>query len=197
MNVANVIVNSIDRKRFTEIAARYGSAVTPERREKYLDLERWIAVSIERVQRAGLDSGPARRVLDLGCGCGYFLYTCKLLGHEVLGVDVPERQSMYTEVRELLGVPWIPHVIRAFDPLPDLGKVDVLAAHMVTFNGHRTPSVWGRREWDWLLGAVAAPVVSLELNAELQGEPYPHGIREHFTRLGGKVDAHRVLIDRR
>jgi SAM-dependent methyltransferase len=190
------VIDTIDRDRFAEIAARYGSAVSPERREKYLDLERWIAVCLERVHRVGLDRGPRRRVLDLGCGCGYFLYVCKLLGHEVLGVDVPEERSMYTEIRELLGIPWIPHAIRAFEPLPDFGQVDVLTAHMVTFNGHRSPNVWGPREWRWLLRAVGAPVVSLELNAELEGEPYPHGIREWFAAKGAKVDAHRVLIDR-
>jgi SAM-dependent methyltransferase len=197
MNVASIIANTIDTERFAEIAARYGSAVSPERREKYLDLERWIGVSIERVQRVGLDSGPRRRILDLGCGCGYFLYVCKLLGHEVLGVDVPEQRSMYTEIRELLGVPWAPHAIAPFEPLPVVGPFDVMTAHMVTFNGHRTANVWGPREWDWLLGHIGAPLVYLELNAELEGPQYPHGIREHFELIGAKVQQHRVLIDRR
>lgn len=194
MQVADVIA-TIDRERFAEIAARYGGTATDERREKYLDLELWLRIAIRRAKRVDLHLGPRRRVLDLGCGCGYFLYVCKLFGHKVIGIDIPEQESMYTEIRELLGVPWIAHRIKPFEPLPDVGRIDVMTAHMVTFNGHRSPNVWGPREWDCLIGDV--PQVSLELNAEPTGLPYPNGVREHFAAQGARVHAQRVLIDRR
>lgn len=199
------VLDTIGLAQFARIWDRYRSTVTPDRREKYLALEYWIEVSIGRAHRLGLDTGQRRRVLDLGCGCGYFLYVCKLLGHDVLGLDCPEPRAMYTEVRELLGVPWVAHEIRPFVPLPALGPFDVVTAHMVCFNGHRTwqhgdapsvepPNLWGPTEWSWLFEQVAAPVWHLELNDEQDGTLFPPGLREFFLDRGAKIDGHRVLI---
>jgi SAM-dependent methyltransferase len=188
---------AIDRDRFAAIAERYGTTPTGiERREKYLGLDYWLEVNVRRAERLGLHIGPPRRVLDLGCGCGYFLLVCRLAGHEVLGVDRAERRSLFTEMRDLLGVPWAPHAITVGEPLPALGRFDVVTAHMVTFNGHRAPNLWGPAEWSWLLGELDAPRVYLELNREPDGTVYPPGLRAYFESLGAVIDEHRVLIDR-
>lgn len=198
-------MTTIDLQAFEEIRARYGSTVTLDRREKYLDLEYWIGIGVERVFRLGLDTGPRRRILDLGCGAGYFLYVCKLFGHDVLGLDVPEERSMYTEIRELLGIPWIAHEIKPMEPLPQMGRFDVVTAHMVCFNGHRTwqpgdamprePLIpWSAREWACLLDQVPGAVVHLELNAEQDGTLFPPGLREFFVARGATIVEHQVLI---
>lgn len=191
------VLGTIDERAFGEIRERYGDPSQPAHREKYLNLRQWIEINLERVRAIGLHRGGPRRVLDLGCGCGYFLYICKLLGHDVLGVDVPERRSLYTEVRELLGIPTVSHAIRSFAPLPKLGgPFDVVTAYMVTFNAHgRVP--WGPDEWRFLLDELGAPLVYLELNAEPDGTLFPPGLREMFEERGAVVRAHRVLIDRR
>ena len=54
--------------------------------------------------RAGARYAPRSRILDLGCGTGYFLYINKLLGHEVLGIDLDEL-PMFREMIELLQIP--------------------------------------------------------------------------------------------
>ncbi len=195
------IIATIDAERFEAIRARYGNPETPDRREKYLDLRRWIDVCLERVQRIGLDTGERRRILDLGCGAGYFLYICKLLGHEVLGLDVPERRSMYTEIRELLGVPCVAHAIRPIEPLPDLGgRFDVVTAHMICFNGHRSDRVWGPVEWERLLDdldEIGAKTIYLELNAEMDGTLFTPGLLRFFEARDARIVGHRILIDRR
>jgi len=62
-----------------------------------------------------------KRVLDLGCGGGFFLFILKGLGHSVLGLDVG-LVSLFTELLELFGVPRVVWRIEAFEPLPDLGQ---------------------------------------------------------------------------
>lgn len=190
------VIADIRRRGFSNVVEKWG--VTPdgdERRQKYLDLERWIPANWRRIEKIGLHEGRVRRVLDLGCGCGYFLYLCKLLGHDVLGVDRAERSSLFVDVRELLEVPWVPATIRYGESLPSLGKFDVVAAHMVTFNGHKkTP--WGPTEWEWLLSEIPAATWSIELNAEPDGTLFPKGLREWFIEQGAEVQGHRVLINR-
>lgn len=190
-------LSQIDQERFSQILAKYGTVGTgSERREKYLDLDYWLTVNVRRVEALGLHHGPPRRVLDLGCGCGYFAFLCRLAGHEAIGLDRPERDTLFTDMRALLAVPTAEHSISAFQPLPELGPFDVVTAHMVTFNRHRTPSPWGVAEWEWLLDLLRAPVVSLEMNREPDGTLYPPGVRELFLERGGRVDGHKVLIDR-
>lgn len=192
------IIATIDAKRFQAIVSKWGLTHTgDERRQKYFDLPIWFQANLRRAKQAGLVDSPPKRVLDLGCGCGYFLYVCKLLGHEAIGIDRPERDSLFVDMRELLGVGYVPHHIRVGEPLPVTGAFDVVAAHMVTFNGHRSENVWGPKEWAWLLNQVPAPVWQIELNLEPDGTLYTLGLREFFDRQGAKVDQHRVLIDQR
>lgn len=176
------------------IRARYPQS-DEAHRSKYLDLRTYIKQNLQRLRVLGLDTGPPRRVLDLGCGCGYFVFLCRLAGHDAIGIDRKERRSLYTDMRELLGVPWVPHAIRAFEPLPSLGRFDVVTAHMICFNGHRVKP-WGVAEWEWLLGEVSAPVIHLEFNAEPEGTLFPPGVRDLFLERGARIDEHRVLIDR-
>lgn len=191
------IIADIEARGFAGIRSKWGAASDDdERRQKYLDLEYWIPANLRRVRRCGLDTGPKRRILDLGCGCGYFLYLCKLLGHEVLGVDRQEKSSLFVDAREALGVPWIPATIRCGESLPLWGSFSVVTAHMVTFNGHRVKP-WGVKEWKWLIDEIPAPLWSIELNREPDGTLYPEGLREWFVAQGAEVQEQRVtLIDR-
>ncbi len=187
------ILGTIDQAKFADIAARHAS----DEAAKYLDLPKWIEINLRRVQKLCLDASPRRRVLDIGCGAGYFLYICKLLGHEVVGVDLPG-QAMFSELTELLGVPVVPHRVEPMQPLPDLGgPFDVATAFMITFNGHCTDRVWGPKEWRFLLDGLRADRVYLELNREHDGTLWQPGLYELFDGMGARVQAHRVLIDRR
>ena len=54
---------------------------------KYLEIcpPGW-RINLRRVRDLGLDLGGRKRVLDIGCGTGYFLYICRFLGHDALGI---------------------------------------------------------------------------------------------------------------
>ena len=75
-------------------------------------------INLQRVRDLGLDYAPPSRILDIGCGTGYFLYISKLLGHDVLGLDVDDF-PMFRELTELLRVQRTIGRIEAFQPLPN------------------------------------------------------------------------------
>lgn len=191
MTDADRIIATIDAEAFNEIAARYAGHDFA----KYLDLPTWIERNLRRVQRLKLHQGTRRRVLDVGCGCGYFLYICKLFGHEVIGLDLPG-QAMYSEITELLGVPVHHATVERFQPLPDLGAFDVVTAHMICFNGHRTDRVWGVEEWRFFLDGLGSASVCLDFNREPDGRTLTPELERFFTQRGGKIAGYRVIIER-
>lgn len=192
------VLASIDTEKFSEIRRRFTNDDGGPGPVKYLDLARWIDVNLRRARVAGLDAaGPPRRVLDLGCGCGYFVHIARLLGHSALGVDRKDHpSSVLVQMRELLGVPCVVHNITPDSPPPVDAQWDVVTAHMVCFNGHCTDYVWGPTEWAKLFDAIRSPVWSIELNAEPDGDAFPHGLRRWFEMRGAQVSGHRVLLTR-
>src|SRR6201997_4058336 len=88
----------IDRERAREIQQQYANSTAGY--AKYANIEPWLRLNRERVQDLRLHRSEPKRVLDLGCGGGFFLFILKNLGHSVLGLDV-EEVSLY---RELLAV---------------------------------------------------------------------------------------------
>src|SRR6266851_8235053 len=140
----------IDEARAREIQQRYENSTAGY--AKYADIEPWLRLNRERVQDLKLHRSAPKRVLDLGCGGGFFLFILKGLGHSVLGLDVG-RVSLFTELLELFGVPRVVWRIEAFKPLPDLGqRFDWITAFSVNFNlYHPSQRRWGAAEWDFLL----------------------------------------------
>jgi len=128
---------------------------------KYADIEVWLRLNRERVQDLRLLRSSPKRVLDLGCGGGFFLLILKTLGHSVLGLDT-ERVPLFTELVDLFDIPRIIWTIKPFEPLPDFeGKFDWITAFSVSFNVDRsTGRVWGSQEWDFLLRDLQRQLVS-------------------------------------
>src|ERR1700688_1385546 len=122
----------IDEERLHEIQQRY--ADSPAGYAKYANVDPWLRLNRERVQDLKLHRLAPKRVLDLGCGGGFFLFILKNLGHSVLGLDV-DRVALFTELLDLFEVRRVVCRITAFEPLPDLGqKFDWITAFSVNFN---------------------------------------------------------------
>lgn len=191
------ILASIDRKKFDAIHDRHAVDEPGDAPEKYLELRRWIDVNIRRIRELELDFGFRKRVLDIGCGAGYFLYICKWLGHDVLGLDIDE-STMFTELTKLLRIPRVIWRIERFVPLPDLGpKFDVITAYMICFNDHKTGHIWGPAEWEFFLDDLAQHLalsgrVHLEFNREFDGTWYTPELQDYFAKRGADIDRHRV-----
>lgn len=193
------VIGTIDSEQFENIRRRYAVDDPGDDWPKYLDLERWIDVNIQRVHDLELDLSRPKRILDLGCGTGYFLYICRLLGHDVLGLDVNDL-PMFAEVTKLLGIRRVISRIERFKPLPDLGrKFDLVTAFLICFNNHKQPDLWGVPEWDFFLDDLANHLtprgcVSLELNREYNDTYYTPELREFFEQRGAAIDNQRVIF---
>src|SRR5438445_4064743 len=135
----------IDAERLREIQQRYAGSRAGY--AKYANVDPWLRLNRERVQDLKLHRSAPKRVLDLGCGGGFFLFILKKLGHSVLGLDI-DQVSLFTELLELFGVPRVVWRIEAFEPLPDLGqKFDWITAFSVNFTFyHPSQRRWGAAE---------------------------------------------------
>jgi SAM-dependent methyltransferase len=188
----------IDRERAREIQQRYANSTAGY--AKYANIEPWLRLNRERVQDLNLHRSPPRRVLDLGCGGGFFLFILKNLGHSVMGLDV-ERVPLFGELLELFGVPRVVYRIKAFEPLPDLDqKFDWITGFSVNFNlYHPSKERWGTAEWDFILhdlqGHLApAGKMFFGLNPSYNGDYYTPEIRDLFISRGADVERERILF---
>jgi len=194
------VIETIDPVAFERIRQRYAVNNPTEDWRKYLDLDRWIAINIRRIRDIELDLARRKRILDLGCGAGYFLYVAQLLGHTGLGLDL-DRTRMFAEITSLLGVRRVIQRIRAFHPLPDFGeKFDLITAFMICFNSHRRPNLWGVAEWDFFLDDIAKHLaprgrIWLELNRESDGTIYTPELKEFFLKRGARIDEHKIMFN--
>jgi SAM-dependent methyltransferase len=197
---AEAIIRTIDRQKFEKIEARYRVANPGDTPAKYLNLPTWLNANLQRIRDLELDLGRRRRVLDIGSGSGYFLYICGLLGHDAVGLDVDD-MPMFNETIALLGVKRVVWRIRKFVPLSDLGKkFDLITAHMVCFNNHKAPGLWGVPEWDFFLDDISrflAPGgrIWFELNREYDGTCYTRDLKQFFENRGAQVISHRVIFN--
>jgi len=194
------VIEAIDPVDFEQIRKRYAVANPGADWPKYLDLDRWIGINIRRIRQVELDLARPKRILDLGCGAGYFLYIAQLLGHSGLGLDM-DRLSMFREVTRLLGVRRIVQQIEAFRPLPDFGqKFDLVTAFMICFNNHKMPDLWNVPEWEFFLNDLAKHLtprgrVWLELNQEYDGSFYTPELKEFFQRRGARINEQKVIFN--
>jgi SAM-dependent methyltransferase len=194
------VIETIDPVAFEQIRKRYAVANPGADWPKYLDLDRWIGINIRRIRQIELDLARPKRILDLGCGVGYFLYIAQLLGHSGLGLDM-DRLSMFREVTRLLGVRRIVQRIEAFRPLPDFGqKFDLITAFMICFNNHKMPDLWKVPEWEFFLDDLAKHLtprgrVWLELNQEYDGSFYTPEIKEFFQKRGARINEQKVIFN--
>jgi len=194
------MLSQIDRERAGEILQRYANSTAGY--AKYANIEPWLRLNRERVQDLKLHRSAPKRVLDLGCGGGFFLFILKNLGHFVVGIDV-ERVVLFTELLALFGVPRVVWRISAFEPLPDLGeKFDWITAFSVNFNlYHPSKERWGTSEWDFFLHDLQdhlAPggKVFFGLNPAYDGDYYTPELRDLFLNRGASVERERIFFER-
>src|SRR5919201_1906388 len=105
------MIAQIDGERAREIQQRYANSTAGY--AKYADIQPWLRLNRERVQDLNLHRSAPKRVLDLGCGGGFFLFILKNLGHTVLGLDV-DRVPLFGELLDLFEVPRVVWKFRVF-----------------------------------------------------------------------------------
>lgn len=197
---AHAIIATIDRDEFEAIRERHWMDDPGEEPPKYLELPVWIEANLKRIRDLELDVGRRRRILDIGSGNGYFIYICGLLGHDAVGIDIDE-MPMFNEMIELLRVNRRVWRVQPFVPLPDLGgRFDVVTAHQICFNGHKSDQLWGVPEWDFFLDDLSRHLTErgriwFEFNREFDGTCYSDELKEFFELRGAETNSNRVVFN--
>lgn len=192
------LLAEIDIDRLHEIQRRYASSTA--RYAKYADVERWLKINIPRAQDLKLDDSGPKEILDLGCGGGFFLFVARQCGHSCLGLDVDDF-PLSNELIDLLGVERKVWRIRAFQPLPDLGrKFDLITGFSTAFNRSEDESRgWGLQEWNFFLDDLDRRLkpggrIFFEINSGKDKRYFAPEVRELFLRRGARIEHERVLF---
>ena len=198
-NMASIMAK-IDGDRLREIQQRH--AGSSARYAKYADVEHWLTINLPRIQELKLDASAPKQVLDLGCGAGFFLFLAKQSGHSCLGVDVGD-YPLSNELIQLFGIDRLAWRIRAFEPLPDLGRqFDLITAFSAAFNRNGDESRgWTEDEWEFFLNDLNQHLkpggqILLEINSGKDGRYFLPEIREFFGKRGARVEGERVYFEK-
>jgi len=166
----------------------------------------WIGINVERAQDLWLDRSPPLRILDLGCGAGYFLYVCRFFGHEGLGLDTDE-EPLFRGTTELLNVRRAVSRIHPQVPLPELGeKFDLVTAHRVCF--HRVARAangawneWASADWKFFIDDIRRRFLTRNGRLLLDFNPRPNGssfftseLRASFLAQGARIFRSKALL---
>ena len=187
------VLAGTDPNRLQEIQKRHAG-------EKYADVDHWLRVNRERVQDLKLHRSQPQRVLDLGCGGGYFLFILKRFNHSVLGLDV-DRDPLFRELLEVFDVPRIIFEIKPFEPLPNLRQhFDWITAFSIGFDRHdETQERWDVKEWDFLLRDLQRQLapggkIYLAVNPLPDGTYLAPEVRDYFLSRGADIERERIFF---
>ena len=202
------ILSGIDRKAWDDLRARYPQRPGAPRINRFSDVDHWLNVNIERAQDLWLDRSAPLRILDLGCGPGYFLYVCKQLGHEAVGLDIDE-QPLFRETTALLGVRRMIFRIEPQIPLPNLGeKFDLVTGHRVCFQktvrwgtGPGEWHEWETADWKFFLNDVRQNIlrpggrILLDFNPRADGRSFfTPELRDVLSSEGARIFRSKALL---
>jgi SAM-dependent methyltransferase len=181
------ICESADLSRIERLDREMASVLAgdPASAAKYADYRFWIPFNIARVGALSLHTSAPLRILDIGCGPGYFLAAARACGHMCYGVDTPANilsgveNRVYSEMLAALACdPFVaPLLIERFVPMSlPCRDLDTITAFWICFNRHRQPDEWGVSEWRFF---VDDAVSHLRLGGSLYLELNPNPERYH------------------
>jgi SAM-dependent methyltransferase len=178
---------------------------------KYAQPRQWLDLNAGRIAELGLDKASGLRVLDIGCGPGYFIALARALGHDAYGVDAPDsilndvERDVYSSLTTALHCRAVvsPLLIERFQAMPFREEpFDLITAFWICFNRHRQPDEWGAAEWRYFvedaitcLRPGGRLVLELNENAERYGALrfYDQPTREYFASVGIVQGGHVIV----
>ncbi len=200
------VLATIDRAELERLREGYPYRANARKINAYEDAAYWIEVNVKRVQDLWLDRSPPLQILDLGCGPGYFLYLCRLFGHEGLGLD-PDDEPFFRGTTKLFDVQRVIARIHPQTPLPDLGKkFDLVTGHRVCF--HRIARAengdwieWSLADWRFFINDVRTRFLKpdgrllLEFNRRQDGSSFfTAELRQFFLAQGALIFRWKALL---
>jgi SAM-dependent methyltransferase len=157
---------------------------------KYTDYAFWIPFNVARVGALSLHTAAPLRILDIGCGPGYFLAAARACGHQCYGIDAPAsilsevENRVYSEMLPALGCDRYvsPLLIERFVPTPlPYCDLDAITAFWICFNRHRQADEWGVSEWRFFVDdAMSYLRIGGFLHLELNSHPERYGSLDFY-----------------
>jgi SAM-dependent methyltransferase len=201
---ARHVLEQLNSAAVAEMRKRYPIGPDFPKINRFADVPYWVRINIERAQDLWLDRSHPLRILDLGCGAGYFLYVCKYFGHEVLGLDLDEHQLF----RDMLALFEVRRVVSRIDPnvpLPDLKqRFDLVAAHRICFQrigGARSGEEWTSTHWKFFIDDIRSRFLNpegrllLDFNPRADGRSYfTPELRAFFLSQGARIRRSKALF---
>ena len=198
------LFDGIDWKALTEISGNFDG----HKYSKYYDRKEHSMVrNAERIFALGLNKSSGLRILDLGCGFGYFMYAAGNLGHQPTGMDIDD--PFFNQVTRVLGLKKVVHTIVAYQPLPEIpgSPFDLITAFATKFDFAADDGQWGVAEWQYFLKDLTrymAPGCLLHIKfnqyvgegcrAGAHCQPIPDPLWDYFRSIGGNFEKRSVQI---
>jgi len=203
---ARRILATINCAEFAKLRERHPRRPVSLRINRFEDASYWVGINVERAQDLWLDRTPPLRILDVGCGAGYFLYVCRFFGHQAVGLDV-HNDPLFCATTELLNVRSVISRVDRRVPLPDLGtRFDLVTAHRVCFHrirhAHKTePSEWTPHDWEFFINDIRTRFLEPDGRLLLDFNPRAGGhsffttqLRASLLSLGGRIFRSKALF---
>jgi SAM-dependent methyltransferase len=179
----------IDHQAIARLTARYGNLSPDPGPSKFLDVQRFLPINVERAVRLNLHKASSLHILDIGCGPGYFMLVARYLGHKVVGLDLNEH-PIFLALTKLFALPVRTGEVRSSNPLPiDESGFDLITAFLVCFNHPSAQQPWDSTQWEFFRRDCDRRLnhggwLFLELNRQLDQRYYSDELWWYFSRMG-------------
>lgn len=95
------------------------------------------------------------KILDIGCGPGYFIYIANYFGNYAKGLDLPSNEIYNLLVKELSLHRDIKEIKKSESlNLEENKSFDLITAFMVCFDGHGTNQSWKKIDWMFFIDDI-------------------------------------------
>jgi len=213
--IASKVYKMADSEAISQLWQRVASTYANDHisAAKYAQTRYWLLFNTLRLAELGLHNTSPLRILDIGCGPGFFVALTRVLGHDCHGVDAPDsyltdtERDVYSTLTRAFHCNEVvsPLLIERFKPMPFRDQpFDLITAFWICFNRHRQTDEWGMDEWKFFIEDAfhcllpgGRMVLDINEHRERYGDLrfYDTATRDYFNGIGN-VNQGRVIIKR-